>query len=236
VIDYASLFCGAGLLDIPFTKTDFRCVLASDSDREACDWYRRNHGINPVACDIQELHPTITAKLVLCTPPCQQFSMVNPRAKGFHDGATGQLFRHAARVCREMAAELVLLENVEGLARRGWADEVLGIFAEHGFRGEWRVLDASAYGVPQSRRRVVFAFGDSGFPWPAETESARRFPVATTCTVPADAIRMQQVPGWFKLPTGGAMSRLVGNGVPLGLATAIRDSCLKALSGKPTGQ
>ncbi len=85
MIDYASLFCGAGLLDIPFAPPGFQCVLASDSDTEACDWYRRNHGINPIACDIRELRPNTTAKLVLCTPTCQQFSIVNPRAKGFRE-------------------------------------------------------------------------------------------------------------------------------------------------------
>lgn len=230
MIDYASIFCGAGLLDIPFSRPDFRCVLASDSDAEACDWYRRNHGTDPIVCDIRELRPDITAGLVLCTPPCQQFSLANPRAKGFRDAGTGRLFRHAARACREMSAELVLLENVEGLVRRGWADDVLDIFAEQGFRGEWRVLDASAYGVPQSRRRVVFAFGDGGFRWPPETRPTRRLPVATTRTPPVSARRMQQVPEWFELPSGGAASRLVGNGVPLGLATAIRNSCLEALS------
>lgn len=233
MIDYASLFCGAGLLDIPFKLPDFRCVLACDSDTEACGWYRQNHGTNPVAGNIQKLYPDMTANLVLCTPPCQQFSMVNPRAEGFRDAATRQLFRHAARVCRDMSAELVLLENVEGLVRRGWADEVLGIFAEQGFRGEWRILDASAYGVPQSRRRVVFAFGEGGFPWPNGAGEVRRLPVVTTRTPEREAIRLQQVPRWFKLPRGGMATRLVGNGAPLGLATAIRDSCLKALSGKP---
>ncbi len=89
----------------------------------------------------------------------------------------------------------------------------MNIFAEHGFHGEQRILDASAYDIPQSRRRVVFAFGPVGFRWPHATGSVKRLLVATTHTARSKAILMQQVPRRFKLPDGEAASKFVGNGV-----------------------
>jgi len=235
MIDYASLFCGAGLFDIPFELPEFRCVLATDSDHEACLWYGRNRIAPVLTRDVGELHPQIAAKLVLCTPPCQQFSLVNPKAKGFNDKHTARLFRHAARVCREMSAELVLLENVEGLVRRGWAPAVTEVFAEYGFSGQWKVMDASDYGVPQRRKRVVFAFDRHGkeFPWPEPEPGARQCSVATTATTLAESRLLQQIPAWFRLPAGRAGRRMSGNGVPLGLANAIRDAALRFFSQAP---
>jgi len=232
MIDYASLFCGAGLFDIPFGPPEFRCILATDSDHEACLWYSRNRIAPVLARDVGELHPQVRAKLVLCTPPCQQFSLANPRARGFEDDRTAYLFRHAARVCHEMSAELVLLENVEGLVRRGWAPAVVEEFAKHGFGGQWKVMDASDYGVPQRRNRVVFAFDRHGkeFPWPLPNPGTRHRFVATTATTLAESRRLQQVPAWFRLPPGQAGRRMCGNGVPLGLAIAIRDAAMRFFS------
>ena len=232
MIDYASLFCGVGLFDIPFEPPEFRCVLATDSDHEACLWYGRNRIAPVLARDIGELHPQVAAELVLCTPPCQQFSLANPKARGFDDGRTAYLFRHAARACRDMSAELVLLENVEGLVRRGWAPAVMEVFAEYGFSGQWKVMDASGYGVPQRRKRVVFAFSKRGeeFPWPEPRPGAHQRSVATTATTLAESRRLQQVPAWFRLPPGRAGRRMSGNGVPLGLAIAIRDAALRFFS------
>jgi len=224
MIDYASLFCGAGLFDIPFTPPEFRCVLAADSDPDACLWYRRNHRISAIPCDIREMHPTVSASLVLCTPPCQQFSLANPRAKGLDDPVTRSIFRNSARVCREMSANLVVLENVDGLVKRGWADSVLEMFADVGFTGQWRLLRASDYGVPQRRNRVMFAFSDRGFPWPVPSVSSTARDVAMTATPLADSRRLQQVPPQFELPDNRLGRRLAGEGAPLGLATAIRDS------------
>jgi len=225
---YASLFCGAGLMDIPF-RHPFRCVLASDSDPESCRWYERNHGLRPEVCDIRDLRPGVRAQMVLCTPPCQQFSLLNGRAAGFGDPRVRSAFSHAARACGELGPELVLLESAGGLVRRGWAGAVLDVFGSRGFRGRWRLLDSSDYGVPQRRVRAVFAFTRDGreFPWPeAWGRWAGAVDVATARTPLRESLSLQQAPAWFRLPDTAAGRRMAGNGVPLGMAAALRDSAL----------
>jgi DNA (cytosine-5)-methyltransferase 1 len=49
----------------------------------------------------------------------------------------------------------VLLENVPGLAKDSRFKELLDVLEILGYRSEWAVLNAAAFGVPQRRKRLI---------------------------------------------------------------------------------
>jgi DNA (cytosine-5)-methyltransferase 1 len=95
-------------------------------------------------------------------PPCQGFSV-----GGIRDGADArnELVHAMLDVVDLVRAPLVLIENVEGIARRfkskpgmyagSVADEVVRALQEKGYDSSFSVIDASDFGVPQTRRRVL---------------------------------------------------------------------------------
>jgi DNA (cytosine-5)-methyltransferase 1 len=95
-------------------------------------------------------------------PPCQGFSV-----GGIRDGkdARNKLVHAMLDAVDLVRAPLVLVENVEGIARRfrskpgiytgSVADEVARALQGKGYDAAFTVIDASRFGVPQTRRRVL---------------------------------------------------------------------------------
>lgn len=82
--------------------------------------------------------------------PCQPFSVAGRRA-GFDDPRN--VWPAVARAVRDIRPRFVLLENVAGHLALGFGD-VLGDLAALGYRVEWDVLPAAAFGAPHVRERV----------------------------------------------------------------------------------
>ena len=97
---------------------------------------------------------------------CQPFSMAGKRL-GFED-TRGTLFFEIARILKEKQPKYFLLENVENLVTHDLSKEdkkagktvgrtletILSVLNDLGYKTTWRVIQASDYGVPQSRRRI----------------------------------------------------------------------------------
>lgn len=88
--------------------------------------------------------------------PCQAFSAVG--AKYGLDDTRGTLFYEFARIVQETQPRVFIYENVRGLLTHddGHTWEVMkGVFHSLNYRiVEPQILNASDYGIPQSRRRV----------------------------------------------------------------------------------
>ena len=82
--------------------------------------------------------------------PCQPFSVAGRRA-GFDDPRN--VWPAVARAVRDIRPRFVLLENVTGHLSVGFGD-VLGDLAAFGYRVEWDVIPAAAFGAPHLRERV----------------------------------------------------------------------------------
>jgi DNA (cytosine-5)-methyltransferase 1 len=96
--------------------------------------------------------------------PCQDYSVARTlkKAKGI-EGKKGVLFWSIYKILKksgEDAPDFLMLENVDRLlkspvAQRGRDFAVmLASLNELGYAGEWRVINAAEYGMPQRRRRV----------------------------------------------------------------------------------
>lgn len=101
--------------------------------------------------------------LVAGGPPCQGFSVGGSRNG---DDERNQMVSRFLEFVELVRSPLVLVENVEGITRRfvsrpgvhdrgSVADHVVERLSDLGYEARWFVVDASDYGVPQARRRVL---------------------------------------------------------------------------------
>ncbi|WP_250518459.1 DNA cytosine methyltransferase [Caballeronia sp. ATUFL_M1_KS5A] len=88
--------------------------------------------------------------------PCPPFSVAGKQL-GHQDDR--DLFPEAIRLVDECRPRAVMLENVRGLLDAVFADyrtTIIRNLAKLGYVAEWRLLNASDFGVPQLRPRVIF--------------------------------------------------------------------------------
>lgn len=157
---FASLYCGAGGLDLGFMAAGFQCIAAFDADAVAVATYNRNLGRHAATADLRSCDPDVTnalkrADLLLAGPPCQGFSTAGRNDPG--DERNLHLQR-VAELAAGSAAKVVVIENVKGLLGakfRTQLDSCLGTLRESGFDVSCRLFDLSEYGVAQTRRRVI---------------------------------------------------------------------------------
>ena len=88
--------------------------------------------------------------------PCQPFSQAG-KQHGVDDER--DLFPEAIRLVSECQPQAVMLENVRGLLDSVFDEyraKIIADLKKLGYVAEWRLLNASDFGVPQLRPRVVF--------------------------------------------------------------------------------
>lgn len=83
--------------------------------------------------------------------PCQDISAAG-RGAGIK-GARSGLWKHMARIIRDVAPRFVLVENSPVLTIRGLGT-VLGDLAEIGYDAQWRCVSAAECGAPHLRDRI----------------------------------------------------------------------------------
>ncbi|GLY40862.1 DNA cytosine methyltransferase [Amycolatopsis sp. NBRC 101858] len=108
--------------------------------------------------------------------PCPPFTIAGKQL-GANDER--DLFAWAIKQVEVIKPRAVLLENVRGLSLprfAGYRQHVLDELAEYGYVGEWRLLQASDFGVPQLRPRFVLVAlrpeDAAYFRWPQPQEDA----------------------------------------------------------------
>ena len=157
------LFAGAGGSSQGLCDAGFRVVGAVEHDEYAAATLTANHpGVKVTVADIAGVCPArfrtglglSRGELALLTacPPCQGFSSLGLRDS--HDERNdliGQVWRFAD----ELRPAAVLVENVPGLARDPRWTQLRDTAVEHGYSfGSWTV-EATDFGVPQRRRRLI---------------------------------------------------------------------------------
>jgi DNA (cytosine-5)-methyltransferase 1 len=108
--------------------------------------------------------------------PCPPFSKAG---KQLGDADERNLFPEAIRLAKQIKPRAIMIENVRGILdavfedyRKYIADEMKRL----GYRTNWRLLNASDFGVPQLRPRVVFLGlhkdvpGELPFPSPLKSQ------------------------------------------------------------------
>ena len=170
------LFSGLGGTSLGLQRAGFRVVAAVESHELAAESYRLNmEGVYVWERDIRK----VTARAVMekatlargelallaACPPCQGFSALrtlngNRRIEDHRNG----LLRDVTRFVRVLKPMTVLAENVPGLASDAVFDGFLDALDALGYKLRHEVVDASQYGVPQRRRRLLIVASRLGRP------------------------------------------------------------------------
>lgn len=157
------LFAGAGGSTQGLSDAGFRVVGAIENDRDAAATLAANHSDMAVTVtDITSVCPARfrqdlgldRGELTLLTacPPCQGFSSLGQRDSG---DERNDLIAQVWRFAEELRPAAILVENVPGLARdTRWA-YLRDTAIKHGYSfGSW-IVNATDFGVPQRRRRLI---------------------------------------------------------------------------------
>jgi DNA (cytosine-5)-methyltransferase 1 len=118
--------------------------------------------------------------LVAGGPPCQGFSFIGKR---LIDDERNQLVFHFFRLIEEIRPRYFLMENVPGMASGGQAgvlEQLVENFEGIGYRfpeGNWKILNAADFGVPQNRKRLFLIGAGKG-------EVVAALPTPTVTPVP----------------------------------------------------
>ena len=153
---FIDLFCGLGGFRLALESYGAKCVFSSDIDKHVSETYRDNFGDYPLSDITKVDERDIPKHDILCAGfPCQAFS-ISGKQKGFED-TRGTLFREVVRIAKYHQPELLLLENVKNLEKHdnGRTFKVIKENIENiGYNMYSKVINASRYGVPQSRERI----------------------------------------------------------------------------------
>ncbi len=159
--EVVEICAGAGGQALGLEQAGFEHALAVELDASACDTLRLNRPSWKVAqgdvADRQVWQPEVYENVALLAGgvPCPPFSIAG---KQLGAGDERDLFAWAVETCRLVKPHALLLENVRGLSMHRFAayrQHVLDSLASHGYVGDWRLLQASDYGVVQLRPRFV---------------------------------------------------------------------------------
>lgn len=161
------LFCGVGGLSYGFAHDDnFEIVAANEILPNMAKAYSLNHptvkvyiedikdfGVKKIEKDLNVEATEID--IVVGGPPCQAYSTLGKRLMG---DLRGNLFQEYYRVLEEFNPKLFLFENVKGLLSMKGGEllkTIVSLFESLGYKVQYKLLNATDFGVPQIRERVI---------------------------------------------------------------------------------
>lgn len=185
------LFCGAGGLSLGLENAGVEVILAVDHDGHSLATHRANFPGLALDIDLSdtagieqvtELLEGLDVDVLAGGPPCQPFSLAGqPKLRSLveqgvrprEDERRG-LWAAMLEIAERIQPKAVLMENVPGMAL-GDESEIVRTMAsrleDSGYVVDYRIVNASDYGVPQKRQRLIFVALQHGygFMWPPAT-------------------------------------------------------------------
>ena len=164
------LFAGVGGLAMGFEENGFKTLFANDFDEYAAETYKYNHKNTPFIDgdvskiteeQIREIIGNKEVDLVVGGIPCQSFSMAGYRIRKGIDNSDDPrhfLYKEYFRILDIVKPKVAIIENVKGILSShngGIVKDILLSFENRGYKADYKLLDASDYGVPQARERVI---------------------------------------------------------------------------------
>lgn len=171
------LFCGTGGFSKGFENSgSFEVVHGIDVLPIATETFSANHpSAFVVSGDIRlarrgEVAEKIGLKrgdidVIIGGPPCQGFSSIRPFRSSTEDDPRNTLFEEFASYVNFFRPRVLIMENVVGLATYEGGttiERIVEVFEGLGYECEWRLLNASNFGVPQKRERLILMGWEKG--------------------------------------------------------------------------
>ena len=187
------LFSGAGGLSLGLENAGIQVILAVDHDKHSLATHRANFPGLAVDADLSDaagieqvtgLLEGFDVDVLAGGPPCQPFSLAGqPKLRSLVEQGVRpdaderrDLWAAMLEIAERIQPKAVLMENVPGMAL-GDESEIVRTMADRledvGYFVDYRIVNASDYGVPQKRQRLIFVAlrQGKGFDWPAATAS-----------------------------------------------------------------
>jgi DNA (cytosine-5)-methyltransferase 1 len=165
------LFSGCGGLTQGLKKAGFRVLGAVEIEERSVETYKVNHPeVHIWMKDIRDLSTRSVSRklgirkgeldLLAGCPPCEGFSTMRTLNgnRSNRDKRNDLLFEFL-RFVEALRPKAVMMENVPGLAKDRRFKRFCGRLGELGYIGQYDVLDAAEYGVPQRRKRLIYLAG-----------------------------------------------------------------------------
>ena len=159
-----SLFSGAGGCSLGFAAAGLKPSFAADNDAQAAASYSENLRTECAVLDLsdpQSVHEVIARTdghspfFIVGGPPCQGFSTAGPRRS---DDPRNRLIFNYLEIVQRTFPRWFLFENVEGILTSNGGKDIVALveaFARLGYVVRLEKLNFAAYGVPQTRKRVI---------------------------------------------------------------------------------
>lgn len=176
-----SFFSGAGGFSYGFAMAGLKPVCGAEIDKDACATYEANLGSPCLNVDLSVAPISVFKEAVdfrqpfaiIGGPPCQGFSTAGARNA---DDPRNKLIFHYLQIVEEVRPRWFIFENVEGLLTSGQGNAVAALVREFlriGYSVRLQKVNLAAYGVPQTRKRVLIIGNRMGidFSFPEETHS-----------------------------------------------------------------
>jgi DNA (cytosine-5)-methyltransferase 1 len=176
-----SFFSGAGGFSFGFARAGLKPFCGAEIDKDACASYEANIGSICHNVDLSVVEPSFFRDLiatkepfaVIGGPPCQGFSTAGARDAG--DPRNRLIFNYL-RIVDAVRPRWFIFENVEGLLTSGRGEAVSALVREFlriGYSVRIHKVNFAAYGIPQTRKRVLIIGNRLGidFDFPVETHS-----------------------------------------------------------------
>ena len=167
---------GAGGQALGLELAGFEHLACIENDRDAVATLHTNRpNWNPIWADIRDWswNSKLSVSLLAGGVPCPPYSIAGQQL-GSSDER--DLFPEVLRLVREIRPRAVMIENVRGLLSKKFTDyraHILDVLSDLGYLGEWKLLQAVDFGVPQLRPRSVLVAlqveEQPYFVWPSPT-------------------------------------------------------------------
>lgn len=157
------LFAGAGGVTQGLRDAGFQVLAAVEADAVAAKSYRANHArVRLLIEDIRTTDAMALKKelglrrgqltLLKACPPCQSYSSLGKRDV---NDDRNELVGEVWKFVRVLRPRVVMLENVGGLARDERLGKLVRQLRRAGYSVKTYLLNATLFGVPQRRRRLI---------------------------------------------------------------------------------
>ncbi len=173
------LCAGGGGQALGLEGAGFRHAAVVEYEPHYCSTLRLNRPKwNVITQDIRDFDPASYdgVDLVAGGVPCPPFSIAG---KQLGSDDERDMFPTALNIIAKVKPRAIMLENVQGLAAakfKDYRDALLKRLSKLGYQAEWRVLQASDFGVPQLRPRFILVGMRPDdmfhFMWPIGTATA----------------------------------------------------------------
>ncbi|NMB48186.1 DNA cytosine methyltransferase [Candidatus Kuenenbacteria bacterium] len=189
------LCAGGGGQFLGLEAAGFDCVGAVEIEEEYCRTLNFNRpGLNVINYDLKHFNAKgfYGVDLVAGGVPCPPFSIAGKQLGQDDDR---DLFPYALKIVKQADPKAVLLENVPGLSSAKFETYRKSIqlkLAQMGYWSDWKILNASDFGVPQLRPRFILVAIKSElkniFEWPR--------PISKKLTVGEALFDLMAEKGW----------------------------------------